>query len=411
MSLESIVRKTLNLIDHKIDHIEERNEGIYIHLDKKNNRLLPCNCCETRSRPRDRLKERTWRHVPLWGIPVFIVYRPTRVHCENCSGIKVEKMPWSRGKSNLGLPLIMVLSIFARLLPWEEVARQYKVSWGTVRSAVQNAVEYGLLHRDLSKVRLIGIDEISRKKGHLYHTNVYDLEAKTLLWSGEGRKSDTLVKFFDEMGEDFAKNLDGICCDMWDPYVSVIRERAPQAVLVFDKFHIIRHLLDAVDTVRKQELKILELHDDEKTPLKGTKYIWLKNPWNLTPNQKRALGYLMKMNLKISKAYLLKEAFREFWSYEMSDDAKKYLDQWFWWATHSRIDPMRNFAWMLRRHEQDILSWFKVPINNGAVEAMNNNAKEISHRARGYRTEKTFTLAMLHCMGGLQLPETTHRFM
>jgi len=127
--------------------------------------------------------------------------------------------------------------------------------------------------------------------------------------------------------------------------------------------------------------------------LKGTRYIWLKNPWNLTDKQKASLTDLLNMNLKIVKAYLLKELFRKLWDYKRRGWAAKYLKRWFWWATHSRMKPLRDFAWMLRRHEEGILAYFDLRIDNGLVEAMNNNAKAISHRARGYRTEQTFSLA------------------
>jgi len=407
MSLKSIVRKTLNLSDHKIVNIEANDDKIAITLEKKYLHKLPCNICGRRYHSKDRLEKRTWRHIPIWGIPVLLHYQPRRVKCDTC-GVKVEKIPWSYGKSSLSVPLIILLATFAKLLAWDQVAVLFNVSWSTVYNAVKRAVDYGLKRRDLSKVCIIGIDEISRKKGHIYHTNVYDLELKSLLWSGEARKADTLTIFFDEMGDEFAENLDGICCDMWDPYIKVVKERASNAKIVFDKFHLIKHLLDAVDKVRKEEARKLE--EEGENPLKNTKYIWLKNPWNLTPKQKQQLGYLHKLNLKISKAYLLKEAFREFWSYDNREEAEQYLKKWFWWATHSRLKPIRDFAWLLRNHKENILSWFDLPIDNGAVEAMNNNAKEISHRARGFRTGKLFTLAMLHCLGGLQMPKIRHKF-
>lgn len=270
------------------------------------------------------------------------------------------------------------------------------------------AVAYGLERRDDSAVRYLGIDEISRRKGHVYHTQVYDLEAKRLLWSGEGRKAATLERFFDEWGAERSGRIEGICCDMWAPYMEVIAERASQAVVVFDKFHVVRHLLEAVNDVRKLEARALRATEPEL--LAGTRYIWLKNPWNLTPKQRGRLRHLERLNLKISRAYLLKELFRELWSYKRKAWAKRFLDRWFWWATHSRLKPLRDFAWMLRRHQDGILAYIDLGIDNGAVEAMNNNAKAIAHRARGFRTEKTFTLAQLHCLGKLQLPETTHRF-
>lgn len=408
MSLKSIVKRTLNLSDHKITKIDDSGSTVDIHLKKKLLHKLPCSRCGTRSRRRDSLPPRKWRHVSLWGIRSYVHYTPSRIKCKKC-GVVVEDIPWSMGKSPFTLPLIDILSTFAELMPWDQVANMFNVSWGTVNNAVKTVVEYGLEHRDLSKVRIIGIDEISRKKGHVYHTNVYDLEAKTLLWSGDGRKKETLERFFDEMPENFAEKLVGVCCDMWGAYETVVLERAPQAILVFDKFHIIQHLHKAVDEVRKEENK--EFKDSDFNPLTGTKYLWLKNPWNLTPKQKQSLSYLQTINLKISKAYLLKELFREFWSYNMKGWAEKYLDKWFWWATHSRIKPMRDFAWLLRRHEEHILSWFELPIDNGAVEAMNNNAKVISHRSRGFRTDKIYTRAMLHGMGGLPRPEIMHKFL
>lgn len=293
-----------------------------------------------------------------------------------------------------------------RLLAWDQVARLYGVSWASVVAAVERAVAYGLARRDLSGLRFIGVDELSRRKGHLYHTNVYDIGSlpRRLIWSGEGREKATLRRFFDDIGDEQAKRLEAVCCDMWANYVDVIKERAPQVGLVFDKFHLVRHLLNAVNDVRKEEARILKRDFPEL--LKGTRYIWLKNPENLTDRQRLRLAELEKQRgLQILKAYELKELFRHLWGYRSKAWAKKYLDRWFWWATHSRIEPMRDFAWMLRRHEDGILAYFDHRIDNGAVEAMNNNAKAISHRARGFRSEKAFTLAMLHCLGDLQLPE------
>ena len=166
--------------------------------------------------------------------------------------------------------------------------------------------------------------------------------------------------------------------------------------------------MEAVDTVRKEEAR--ELKADDPELLKKTRYIWLKNPWNLTEYQSLRLSDLEKLNLKINRAYLLKEAFRRFWNYTYRACAKKYLDRWFWWATHSRLEPFRDFAWMLRRHQEDILNYFKVRIDNGAVEALNNKAKAISHRAFGYRTAETFELALYHGLGKLPMPPSTHKF-
>jgi transposase len=195
---------------------------------------------------------------------------------------------------------------------------------------------------------------------------------------------------------------------MWDPYIQIIKKNAPQAILVFDKFHIVRHLMDAVDKVRREE--ILEKGREHKELMAKSRYIWLKNPWNLTDKQSTRFSVLEKLNLKIHRAYLLKESFRQFWTYRVKGWAARFLQQWFWWATHSRLEPMRDFAWLLRRHEENILSYFKMPITNGTVEGLNNKAKMISHRAYGFRSAATYIRNLYHCMADLPMPKSLHSF-
>jgi transposase len=408
MLVESIVRKTLGLKRHCVKKVKEEQGQLMVYLIPDKRYKLICSQCGEQGPGYDTLTERRWKHVPLWGIPVVLIYAPRRVECAGC-GIKVEKIPWTQGKSPHSLALSVFLATLAKDVAWQVVGRLFGFHWNTVRKAVKDVVDYGLKHRDMSTVLYIGVDEISRRKGHIYHTQVYDLKEKRLLWSGEDRTAETLQSFCDELGKEGCERIEAVCCDMWAPYVDVIKTHLPNARLVFDKFHIVRHLMEAVDTVRKEEARQLKTEDPNL--LKKTRYIWLKNPWNLTDLQKVRLSDLEKLNLKINRAYLLKEAFRRFWDYTYPAWARKYLDRWFWWATHSRLQPVRDFAWMIRRHQEDILSYFKVPIDNGAVEGLNNKAKSISHRAFGYRTAETFKLALYHGLGKLPMPQLTHKFL
>jgi len=383
-----------------VKEVKEEDGSLSVHLVPDGRFKVICSVCESKGPGYDTLRERQWKHVPLWGIPVVLVYAPRRVHCARC-GIKVESIPGTKGKSPLSVPLSIVLASWAKEVAWQVVGRFFGFHWNTVRKAVKDVVDYGLRHREIGNVLLIGIDEISRRKGHVYHTQVYDLISKRLLCSGKDRTSETLETFCDEMGEEHCEQIEAVCCDMWAPYVDVIKARLPNAILVFDKFHIVRHLMDAVDKVRREEARELKAENPEV--LKKTRYVWLKNPWNLTDKQKVRLSYLEKLNLKINRAYLLKEAFRRFWDYTYPAWAKKYLDQWFWWATHSRLQPMWEFAWMIRRHQNDILNYFKVRIDNGAVEGLNNKAKSISHRAFGYIVpQKPSTLLSITEWGNFQ---------
>lgn len=156
--MRSIIRQTLGIKDHRITDLKANQNGIVIHMERIKRRHLPCSRCNQRTVVRDRLPSRRWRHVPLWGIPVQIIYRPWQVACPEC-GIKVEAIPWSQGKSPLSQPFIVTLATWSRLLAWDVVGCLFGVNWGTVRAAVRSAVEYGLSKREMDEVLYIRIDE------------------------------------------------------------------------------------------------------------------------------------------------------------------------------------------------------------------------------------------------------------
>ena len=408
MLIESLVKETVELQGFRVLKVEGGVSGLVATIVPDKRFSPRCGQCLEPASYRDTRPMRRFRHVPMWGIPMEFRYRPRRVSCSACNSVHVEAMPWVSGKQRMTRALMATLAIWTRILPWKQVARLFRCAWGTVATAVEEAVAYGLAHRDLGELTHIGIDEISRKRGHVYVTNVYDLGSKRLVWSGEGRSKETLEAFFTFLGPEKTAVLQGICCDMWQPYIDVIKTQAPQAVLVFDKFHIVRHLMEAVDQVRRDEIR--EKGPAHKALMVKTRFIWLKNPWNLTDGQTFRLTELERLNLKINRAYLLKELFRHFWSYTYAGWARRYLKRWFWWATHSRLEPMRDFAWMVRRHQDDILNYFRMPIDNGTVEGLNNKAKLVIHKAYGFRTAKNYIRNLYHCLGDLPLPQSVHTF-
>ncbi len=181
MLVKSIARKTLGIKNHVIEKVVEEDDSLMIYVNLRKRHKLPCGTCKTPGRVRDRLKQRRWQHVPLWGIPVFLLYAPARVDCRVCGKILVEDIPFSEGKCRTTTAMQSFLVAWCKLLAWDVVARQFGVHWNTVAAAVRQAVAYGLAHRSLEGVTCIGIDELSRKKGHVYVTNVYDLKSKCLL--------------------------------------------------------------------------------------------------------------------------------------------------------------------------------------------------------------------------------------
>ena len=307
MLVESLVKATVELQGFRVVTVTGGPGGLVAQLAPDRRFSPRCGQCGERGGYRDIRGARRFRHVPLWGIAVELRYAPRRVRCRRCDGVHVESLPWASGKQQMTHALMVTLATWARALPWQQVARLFRCSWGTVGTAVEEAVAYGLAQRDLEHLTHLGIDEISRRRGHVYVTNVYDLERKRLVWSGEGRSTETIDAFFDFLGPEKTAALEGICCDMWQPYIDVIKNRAPQAVLVFDRFHIVRHLMEAVDQVRRDEVR--EKGPAHKALMYKTRFIWLKNPWNLTEHQALRLSALERLNLKINRAYLLKELF------------------------------------------------------------------------------------------------------
>ena len=254
MLIKQLIRETLELQGFRIESVEKKDSEVLVTIQADLRYHPRCGVCGTSGDYRDTLSERRFRHVPIWGIDVNLVYAPCRVSCSECRGIHVELLPWTAGKKRLTKALAVTIATWARQLTWQQVARQFGCSWGTVAAAVAYVVAFGLAHRDLSGVTHIGIDEISRQKGHVYLTNVYDLKTGTLIWSGEGRSIVSLEAFFSFFGPERTKLLQGICCDMWPAFINAVKAKAPQAILVFDKFHIVRQLTEAVDTVRRQEI-------------------------------------------------------------------------------------------------------------------------------------------------------------
>ena len=229
MLVESLVKATVELQGFRVVDVTGDVAGLTAALAPDGRYAPRCGRCARRGRYRDTRGVRRFRHVPLWGIPGTLVYAPRRVRCDRCDGVHVEALPWAVGQQRFTRGLVVTIATWTRVLPWQQVAVLFGCAWGTVERAVDAAVTYGLAHRDLSGVTHLGIDEISRKRGHGYVTNVYDLGRKRLLWSGEGRTRATLEAFFDFLGPDRTAVVEGICCDMWQPYIDIIKARAPKS--------------------------------------------------------------------------------------------------------------------------------------------------------------------------------------
>lgn len=416
MQLKTIlnrVEKHRSFVYGKAEVVEtERGPTIEIEIRPRANGRAVCSGCEQPGPGYDTLPVRRFEFVPLWGILVFFLYAMRRVDCRTC-GVKVEQVPWAKGKQRITTSYAWFLASWAKRLSWSEVAVRFRTSWDTVFRSVEMAVAWGRAHMDMTGVTAIGVDEIAWQRGHNYLTLVYQINegCKRLLWIGEHRKEDTLRGFFSWLGEERAELLQFVASDMWKPYLKVIAEEASGALNVLDRFHIMAHMNKAIDEVRAKEVKQLKA-DGYEPILKHSRWCLLKRRENLTASQEVKLADLVRYNLRSVRSYLLREDFQGFWDYVSPYWAGQFLDRWCTRTMRSKIEPMKRVAGMLHRHRELILNWFHAQgaVSSGSVEGLNLKAKLTTRKAFGFRTFRGVETALYHTLGKLPEPEFTHRF-
>jgi transposase len=401
--IETFIRKQLRLKAHSVIGVEETDKCMIVRIDRLGKRLLRCGVCRQRCRQvHDVRAERQWRDLSMRKLPLVLRYCPRRVECPRC-GVRVEDFPWAEPWARVTTALANAVAVLARELSWQGTAREYGLDWKSVATIVKRAVQYGLRHRARPPVHVIGIDEVSRRKGQVYLTVVYDLERRVLLWVGEDRTEEAVQKFFtEEMGRRRCRTLQVVCINIWAAYYNLVREHAPNAQILFDRFHIVKHLNAAVEEVRRGLMRTLSRQ--ERASFKGTRWLLLKNPWNLTAHQTERLSTLVRWNSPLVRAWYLKESFQLFWPYQHRKRAQDHLRKWMNSAMRSRLTPFKNFVRTLRSHLEGVLAWTKHHLSNAAVEGMNNKIKSISHRSFGFRSARNFIAAIYHCCARLPLP-------
>ena len=397
--------------DEHVEQIDGAKAVVFEVRPRKGSRGV-CSGCGKAGPGYDTQPVRLFQFMPFWGFLVFFRYAMRRVQCSSC-GIKVERVPWGDGMSPVTTTFAWFIAHWARHLSWSETARQFGLSWARVFLCVEKAVDWGRAHMKIDGVTAIGIDEVARAKGHHYATLVYQIDkgCRRLLYVAKDRKEESLREFFRWFSPDRAQAIRFVCSDMWKPYLNIIKECAPNALNVLDRFHIMVHFSKAIDEVRAGEARKLA-QTGKGEVLKHSRWALLKQPANLTLKQGIKLKELMQANLKCVKAYLLREQFQQLWSYSSAGWAARFIKDWTFVAMRSKIEPIKRVARMIRKHEPLILNWFhaKGEISNAAVEGMNGRGRVVTKRAYGFRSFRAFELDLYHDLGRLPEPELTHRF-
>ena len=281
----------------------------------------------------------------------------------------------------------------------KDIAKELGLDWGTVKTLEMQYMRAQLAKAGMPGPKAIGIDEISVRKGHTYRIVVSDLIRKRPIWfGGVDRKESSMMMFYDTLGERKTRGIRLAVMDMWKPFRNATMARAPQAAILFDKFHIISHLGDALDKVRRAEYA--RLTGKDRRFIKGQKYTLLSNRENLSLEGRRSLKLLLAANKRLNTAYLLKESFGQLWDYKSQAWARRFFENWRASLKWQRLKPYEKFAEMIERHWDGIAAYCKpenkVPL--GFVEGLNNKIRVIQRRAYGLRDEEYLRLKILTCM-------------
>jgi transposase len=361
----------------------------------------PCPECQHHVPGYDR-KPRWWRHLDTCQFTTWIEAEVPRVACPE-HGVKQIAIPWAEPGSQFTALFERLAIDLLRECSVQGTAGLLRLSWDEAWGIKARAVSRGLRRRTKEIVPHLGVDEKAIAKGHRYLTVVADVERHRVLYLAEDRKQASLDGFWSTLTAGQREGIEAIAMDMWEPYIQSTQAALPAAEtkIVFDKFHVAKHLHEAVDRVRKGEHRILKQSND--TRLTGTKYLWLMRPKAMTPAQRTTFRALQHTDLKVARAWTLKERFRHFWDYTYQGVAQKFFARWFWRATHSRLRPMAEVAHLIRRHLPNVLTYLQHGITNAALEAVNATIQWVKKTARGFRNVEHFKTAIYFQCGGLDL--------
>lgn len=362
-----------------------------------------CPQCDRDLACRDHAEERMWRHLDTCQLKTFLRARVPRVDCPEHGVVQV-RAPWAEARSRFTMLMErLVIDVLQQCATVQGACRILRMSWDEVWGVMQRAVVRGQRRKVAGVIARVGVDEKAFRKRHRYVTIVADLDQATVEYVAEDRKAESLANFWKSLSPQQLNGVQTIAMDMWVPYLQATLAEVPEASgkIVFDRFHIMRHVVDAVDRVRKQEHRTLRGLGDET--LKGTKYLWLHSRENLSPSKWAALRALVMHDLKVGRAWSMKENLRRLWNYRSLTWAKKFFRSWFGWATRSRLEPMRRVAYLLRDHLPNILTYCQHQVTNAVAEGLNSKIMGIKRRAGGYRNLENFKTAIYFYCGGLDL--------
>jgi transposase len=378
-----------------------KQEAVTVHVALEPGSALHCPECGAACPGYDH-RPRQWRHLDTCQFKTILAADVPRVRCP-VHGVHQVRVPWAEPGSGFTALFEALVIDWLREAPTASVARRMGLSWKTIDTIMQRAVERGLERREAESPRHLNVDETSFARRHDYVTVVSNGARGHVLHVAEDRAAESLEGFYETLDETQKEAIESVAMDMWPAYIRATLAAVPQAreKIAFDKFHVARHLGEAVDKVRRREHRQLLAAGDQT--LKGTKYHWLTNPENMTREQWLGFKLLRESALKTARAWAMKETAMSLWHYVSRGWAERAWRGWLRWAAHSRQEPVKKVVRMIREHLWGILNAIVLKVHNGGAESINSRIQLVKHRARGFRNKKRFINAIYFHLGGLNL--------
>src|SRR5712692_7287509 len=349
-----------------------------------------CGGCGISVRDVHSWTERRVRDLP-WGTwQVWLVLEVHRVRCRRC-GVRTERLPFVTGKAHATTRLEAVIARECEAAPVSRVAQAWRMPPETVRRLDKRVLRRWATGRPRKPVRHLGVDEIYLGRRDKFLTIVSDLDTGEPLWAGRDRKRETLDRFFTEaLPPARRRAVRAVCVDMWEPFTQSVHTYLPDARIVYDKFHVLRHVNDALDETRRAEF--FRQGGAARALLRGKRWLLLRAWGNLDRGERLDLKELLALNRRLAKAHLLKEQLAHLWDYTYEGAAWRFLTAWIRALRWQRLPAFDKVVQLLSRHLDGILAYCHVKVPFGKVEAINGNIRAMLRRGRGYRDHEYLLL-------------------
>lgn len=395
-----------------VTSVEFTDQGLVVGLRRSRRRKLVCPC-GSKTWARYDSSRRRWRHLDFGATRVFVEADVFRLDCRDCGRVRTEQVPWARPGARHTRDFEDVVGWLAQRTDKTTVARLLRCSWEAVDNIAKRLVAEHLDDHRLDGLRRIGVDEISYKRGHRYLTIVADHDTGKVVWAAKDRSKEGFESFFGALGEDRAVAIEAITLDASSIYGAVARQRAPQATLCVDPFHVIQWCNEALDSFyRAQPGPPPEQLPDHHFTIRSwrrMRFALRTGAENLDDGKRALVNSMRRLNYRLFRAWELKEALRELYRSIDPDVAASYLKRWCYSADRSKIPAFKTLARRLRKHSNAIVAAIQLGLSNSRLEGINAKIRVIQRRGYGHPTAESLIAMIYLCLAGIEITLPTQR--